>query len=94
MRMSEITASTIGMMSSRSRVAASFVSIAVAVGPPTIASADVGSGNGAAIMSGTWTYPSRPPDLSAQAEKVHEAWERVLRSDVRYRFVIDIDSLR
>ncbi|MEU4689607.1 NAD(P)-dependent alcohol dehydrogenase [Actinoplanes sp. NPDC023714] len=28
------------------------------------------------------------------AEAVNEAYERVLKSDVRYRFVIDIDSLR
>ncbi|WP_436536822.1 NAD(P)-dependent alcohol dehydrogenase [Actinoplanes sp. HUAS TT8] len=28
------------------------------------------------------------------AESVNEAYERVLKSDVRYRFVIDIDSLR
>ncbi|MEV6850074.1 NAD(P)-dependent alcohol dehydrogenase [Actinoplanes sp. NPDC051411] len=28
------------------------------------------------------------------ADAVNEAYERVLRSDVRYRFVIDIDSLR
>ena len=27
-------------------------------------------------------------------EKINEAYERVLRSDVRYRFVIDIASLR
>jgi alcohol dehydrogenase (NADP+) len=26
--------------------------------------------------------------------KVNEAYERVLKSDVRYRFVIDLDSLR
>jgi uncharacterized zinc-type alcohol dehydrogenase-like protein len=28
------------------------------------------------------------------ADRVNEAYERVLKSDVRYRFVIDIDSLR
>lgn len=28
------------------------------------------------------------------ADQVNEAWERVLRSDVRYRFVIDVDALR
>ena len=27
-------------------------------------------------------------------QKINEAWERTVRSDVRYRFVIDIDSLR
>ena len=27
-------------------------------------------------------------------QKINEAYERVLRSDVRYRFVIDIASLR
>ena len=27
------------------------------------------------------------------AEQVNEAWERVLRSDVRYRFVIDSSTL-
>ncbi|KUJ64983.1 alcohol dehydrogenase [Streptomyces albus subsp. albus] len=29
-----------------------------------------------------------------RAERINEAYERVLASDVRYRFVIDIDSLR
>jgi alcohol dehydrogenase (NADP+) len=28
------------------------------------------------------------------ADEINEAWERVLASDVRYRFVIDIDTLR
>ncbi len=32
--------------------------------------------------------------IDASAAAVNEAWERVLRSDVRYRFVIDIDTLR
>jgi alcohol dehydrogenase (NADP+) len=27
-------------------------------------------------------------------DKINEAYERILRSDVRYRFVIDIASLR
>ena len=27
-------------------------------------------------------------------QQVNEAFERVLRSDVRYRFVIDMDTLR
>ena len=34
------------------------------------------------------------PDIEhTSIEKVNEAWERVMRSDVRYRFVIDIASL-
>jgi uncharacterized zinc-type alcohol dehydrogenase-like protein len=28
------------------------------------------------------------------ADAVNDAYERVLKSDVRYRFVIDIDTLR
>jgi uncharacterized zinc-type alcohol dehydrogenase-like protein len=28
------------------------------------------------------------------ADKINEAYERVLKSDVRYRFVIDIASLK
>jgi uncharacterized zinc-type alcohol dehydrogenase-like protein len=28
------------------------------------------------------------------ADKINQAYERVLASDVRYRFVIDIDTLR
>jgi uncharacterized zinc-type alcohol dehydrogenase-like protein len=28
------------------------------------------------------------------ASEINEAYERVLKSDVRYRFVIDIDTLR
>jgi uncharacterized zinc-type alcohol dehydrogenase-like protein len=28
------------------------------------------------------------------ADQVHDAWERVLSSDVRYRFVIDIATLK
>ncbi|MDN4472337.1 NAD(P)-dependent alcohol dehydrogenase [Demequina zhanjiangensis] len=28
------------------------------------------------------------------ADQINEAWERVVRGDVRYRYVIDIDSLR
>ncbi len=27
------------------------------------------------------------------ADRINEAWERVLRSDVRYRFVIDVSTL-
>ncbi|WP_426514137.1 NAD(P)-dependent alcohol dehydrogenase [Dactylosporangium sp. McL0621] len=35
------------------------------------------------------------PDVEViGADAVNEAYERVLRSDVRYRFVIDVDSLR
>jgi len=35
------------------------------------------------------------PDVEViDADAVNEAYERVLRSDVRYRFVIDVDSLR
>ena len=34
------------------------------------------------------------PDIEhTSIEKVNEAWERVMRSDVRYRFVIDMASL-
>jgi uncharacterized zinc-type alcohol dehydrogenase-like protein len=29
-----------------------------------------------------------------QIQKVNEAYERVLKSDVRYRFVIDMESLK
>ncbi|MFJ8770464.1 hypothetical protein [Streptomyces clavifer] len=38
----------------------------------------------------------RAPDLSQRvlAEKINEAYERVLTSDIRYRFVIDIDTMR
>lgn len=28
-----------------------------------------------------------------EAAQVNDAWERVLRSDVRYRFVIDVASI-
>lgn len=35
------------------------------------------------------------PDVEViTAQQVNEAWDRVLRSDVRYRFVIDVASLR
>jgi uncharacterized zinc-type alcohol dehydrogenase-like protein len=35
------------------------------------------------------------PDVEGiGADAVNEAYERVLASDVRYRFVIDVDSLR
>ena len=35
------------------------------------------------------------PDIEITAiDKVNEAWERVIRSDVRYRFVIDMSTLR
>ena len=36
----------------------------------------------------------RPRDRADRADDINEAYERVLRSDVRYRFVIDIDTLR
>jgi uncharacterized zinc-type alcohol dehydrogenase-like protein len=37
---------------------------------------------------------SAPEVEVIDADAVNEAYERVLRSDVRYRFVIDVDSLR
>jgi len=32
-------------------------------------------------------------NIAADIDKVNEAYERLLKSDVRYRFVIDVDSL-
>jgi hypothetical protein len=37
---------------------------------------------------------SRPRSSSSAPDAVNKAYERVLKSDVRYRFVIDVDTLR